>query len=758
MTVVGERVPRIDAREKVTGTARFVDDLTFPGMLHAAVVRSAHARAHIRSVDLGGALARPGVVAVAGAGDIPGANNVPLILPGHPLLADTEVRFAGQALGLVAAETREAAGLAAASVEVAYEPLVPLLDPLQARSPDAPRLYGDDNTFGQHRIRRGDVDRGFRDAAVVVENTYRTPPQEHAYIEPQGAIAIPTPEGGMTIYGSMQCPFYVQRAVAHILGLSLGRVRIIQTTTGGAFGGKEDVPSEVSGQAAVLAWKTRRPVKLIYHREEDMHSMSKRHPACIRYKTGALEDGTLVAVEVEMTYDGGAFGTLSTVVLWRATVHAAGAYRCPNVKVDAYAVATNHVSNGAFRGFGSPQVLFAAESQMDEVAVRLGIDPLVLRKKNLLRTGDETATGQRLRSSVGSMETLRRAAKESGYRSKRALFRKDRGTVRRGIGISTIHYGAGLGGLSPYLTRAGAFVQVHADGSALYAVGTTEMGQGMRTVLAQIVAEELGLRLDQVTAMETDTSRVPDSGPTVASRATIMSGNALRDACAKVRSNLWGVAASMMDVPVHDVTGEDGVLYAGEDRSRSVSVEEAARECIGRRVHLAAQGWFRAPATSWDPETGQGNAYMVYAWATNIAEVEVDLETGVVSLTRLTAAHDVGRAINPIGVEGQIEGGSLQGAGYGLTEAVVREDGRIVNPDFSTYIIPTAADAPEIVPVIVESRFAKGPHGAKGFAEQPLMGVAPAIANAVRHATGLRIRELPLTPERLRKEIERSKR
>ncbi len=749
MGVVGERVARIDAREKVTGEARFVDDLLFPGMLHAAVVRSTEPRARILSMDLEAAGARAGVVAVAGPDDVPGENNVPLILPGHPLLAPGEVNFHGQALALVAAATKEAADQAAASVRVEYELRTPLLDPLRARSGDAPRLYGEDNTYGRHRIRRGDVEAGFREAFLVVENVYRTPAQEHAYLEPQGVIAVPTPEGGMVIYGSMQCPFYVQRAVAHILGLPLGRVRIIQTTTGGAFGGKEDVPSEVSGQAAVLAWKARRPVKLIYHREEDIRSMSKRHPAHIRYKTGVREDGTLVAVEVEMTYDGGAFGTLSTVVLWRATVHAAGPYRCPNVKVDAYAVATNRVSNGAFRGFGSPQVLFASESQMDEIADRLGMDPLSLRRKNLLKTGDETATGQKLRSSVGLLETVSKAARESGYRSKRSRWGKDRGPVKRGIGISTIFYGAGLGGLSPYLTRAGAFVQVHADGSALYAVGTTEMGQGMRTVLAQIVAEELGLTLDQVSAMETDTSRVPDSGPTVASRATMMSGNALRDACARIRKNLWGVGASLLDAPLHEIVGDGGFLYVGSDRARSVTLERVARECIARRVHLAAQGWFQAPKTTWDPDTGQGDAYMVYAWATNVAEVE--------RLVRLTAAHDVGKAINPIGVEGQIEGGSVQGAGYALTEDILSEEGVIRNPDFSTYIIPTASDAPEIVPIIVESKFSKGPHGAKGFAEQPLMGIAPAVANAVFHATGVRIRELPLTPERFKKEMERSK-
>lgn len=757
MSVVGRRVPRVDAREKVTGRAKYVDDMAFPGMLYAAVVRSAEPRAKIRSMDFGPARARPGVVAVAGPPDIPGANNVALILADHPLLAPGVTSFRGQALGLVAAETKEAADRAAASVGVEYEPLPPLLDPLRARFPGAPRLYGDDNTFGHHKIRKGDVERGFREAFLVVENTYETPSQEHAYLEPQGAVALPTPEGGIVIHGTMQCPFYVQRALARILGIPLGWVRVIQTTTGGAFGGKEDVPSEVAGQAAVLAWKTGRPVKLVYHREEDIHSMSKRHPAHIRYKTGVREDGTLVAVEVEMTYDGGAFGTLSPVVLWRATVHAAGAYRCANVKVDAWAVATNRVPSGAFRGFGSPQVLFACESQMDEIAEKLGIDPLELRMRNALRRGDRTATGQRLGSSVGLRQTIRAAARRAGWRTKRARLGKESGPVRWGIGVSTVFYGAGLGGLSPYLTRAGAFVQVHADGSALYAVGTTEMGQGMRTVLAQIVAQELGLRLDQVAAVETDTSRVPDSGPTVASRATMMSGNALGDACRRVRKNLWGVGASLLGVPPSQVLGEDGVLRVRGNPSLSIPMEKVTAECIQRRVHLAAQGWFQAPRTSWDPATGQGDAYMVYAWATNIAEVEVDVETGVVRLVRIVAAHDVGKAINPVGVEGQIEGGALQGAGYALTEEVLFENGEILNPDFSTYIIPTASDAPEIIPIIVESKFSRGPHGAKGFGEQPLMGIAPAVSNAVRHATGLRIRKLPLTAERLGEEIRRSR-
>ncbi|MDI7268465.1 MAG: xanthine dehydrogenase family protein, partial [Myxococcota bacterium] len=416
---VGSRVPRLDGAAKATGAARFVDDLGLPGMLHAAVARSDRPHARIRSADVSPATAVPGVVAAATARDIPGRNVVRIVLDDQPLLADGVVRYVGEPIAIVAAEDRRTARAAAAAVAVEYEDLRALLDPRESRGGGI-RLFGEDNVFARHRIRRGDVERGLAEADVVVEGEYTTPAQEHAYIEPQGMLAAPDPDGGVTVWGSMQCPFYVQLALCETLGIPRSAARVVQATTGGAFGGKEDVPSLVACQAALLAVRSGRPVKLIYSREEDIEATSKRHPARILCRTGARRDGTLTAARVEMLYDGGAYATLSPVVLWRAAVHAVGPYRCPNVSVDAWAVATNRAPSGAFRGFGSPQVAFAHESQMDRLAAALGIDPVEMRRRNLLRPGDSTATGQILGDSVGAGETLQRAAEAARWEDREA--------------------------------------------------------------------------------------------------------------------------------------------------------------------------------------------------------------------------------------------------------------------------------------------------------------------------------------------------
>ncbi len=748
MTWIGARVVRKDAAEKVTGRARFASDLFVPGMLRVRVVRSPVARGRIRRIETSRAREVPGVVAVLTARDIPGRNCIPVVLDDLPLLAAEEVRFHGEPVAVVAAETEAAAEEAARRVEVVVEELPPVLDPLESLKSDAPRLWGDDNVFKRWHVRRGDVDAALQGADLVVAGSYRTPYQEHAYLEPQGMLAVPTPDGGLEVTGSMQCPFYVREGVATVLGLPLASVRVVQATTGGAFGGKEDVPSIVAGQAALVAWKTGRPARLIYTRDEDILSMSKRHPGLVESRYGFARNGTLLAADVRYILDAGAYATLSPVVAWRGTVHAVGPYRCENVRVETLAVATNKVPCGAFRGFGSPQVLFAAESQMDEAAHRLGLDPVEVRRRNLLRDGDVTPTGQRLRAEVGLGEALERVVAASGWAEKRASG-PGTGTRRYGIGCSVVHYGVCLGAGGRNLDRAGAFVQVMYDGSAIYAVGTTEMGQGMHTVLAQVVAEELGLPYDAVRPVASDTHMVPDSGPTVASRTTMMSGNALRQAAAPIRRTLQEVAASLLgQADPADIRLENGRATAPD--GRSVDYDEVLHRCFLERRPLASSAMAVSPETSWDPETGAGDAYITYAFAANVVEVAVDVETGEVEVLRVHAAHDLGRAVNPTGVEGQIEGGSAQGLGYALLEEILHDArGRMVNHRFSTYLIPTARDVPPIHAHIVEHPTEVGPYGAKGFGEQPLMGIAPAVANAVFHATGVRMREVPITPERL---------
>jgi len=715
-------------------------------MLRVKVVRSPHARARITGLDTSEAEKVPGVVAVLTADDIPGRNCIPVVFDDLVLLAGDEVRFHGEPVALVGAETEEAAEQGARRVRVSYETLEPVLDPIEALGPEGPLIHGSDNVYKRWDVRRGNVDEAMDGAHIVVENTYRTPYQEHAYLETQGMLAVPTPDGGMEVSGSMQCPFYVREGVAVVLGIPLASVRVVQAVTGGAFGGKEDVPSIVAGQAAIVAKKTGRPARLIYSRDEDILSMSKRHPAVITSKYGFDSEGTLVAANVRYVLDAGAYATLSPVVSWRGTVHAVGPYRCENVRVETLSVATNKVPCGAYRGFGSPQVLFAAEQQMDEAAHALGMDPIEIRRKNGLMDGDETSTGQKLRAEVGLLDAVDKAVEESGWQEKFRTPDKRTGNRRYGIGCSAVHYGVCLGAGGKALDRAGAFVQLMYDGSAVFAVGTTEMGQGMQTVLSQIVAEEIGVPYEAVRPVASDTHMVPDSGPTVASRTTVMSGRALQEAAAPIKRTLKEAAGSILGAEPSKVTLGGGKARTPEGE---VDYQEVLAWCFERRRHLASSGWTASPPTSWDEDTGEGDAYITYAFAANVVEVEVDMETGEVEVLAIHAAHDVGKAINPMSVEGQIEGGSAQGLGYAVMEEVLYSDGLMLNNQLSTYLIPTSRDVPPIKALIVEHPAEVGPYGAKGFAEQPLMGIAPAVANAVFNATGVRMRELPITPERL---------
>jgi CO/xanthine dehydrogenase Mo-binding subunit len=716
--IVGQRIRRPDALDKVKGSALYIEDMAVAGALVAGVLRSPHAHARITRLDVLAARNLPGVHAVLTAADIPGKNLIPMIQNDWPVLAEGVVRHVGEAVALVAAEDRESLAAGLAAIQVEYERLAPRLDMEEALAAG--------EILAQWKVRRGEAEAALsRSGVVVVEGTYHTPYQEHAYIEPNGMVAVP--EGpGVVVHGSMQCPFYVQKAVASALGCDLSHARIVQTVTGGGFGGKEDAPSAPGAQVALLARATGRAVRLVLTREEDMAVMSKRHPGRIRMRTGATPDGRLVACEVDYLLDGGAYATLSPVVLFRGTVHACGPYRVPNVKVDARAVRTNTVPSGAFRGFGEPQVVFACESQMDRLAERLEMDPLALRRINALGPGDETITGHKLTTSVGFAEVLDKVAEASDWEKKREAFPSHSGLVRRGIGLAACYYGVGLGAMGKHLNPAGASVVVAADGSVTVAVGTTEIGQGMITVLSQITAEALGCPVEMVKIMDPDTSRVPDSGPTVASRTTVMSGNAIRDAAAKIRAAMEPVIAGS-----------------------GLSWREAVHLCVTRQVGLAAHGWSVPPATTFDLETGQGEAYICYSWSANVVEVEVDMETGETRVTKVWSGHDTGRVINPTTGEGQVEGGVLQGLGYALVEEHALRDGRILNDQFSTYIIPTTLDTPEIKAILVEHEFPWGPYGAKGLGETPIIAVAPAVTAAIHHATGARLDRIPATPERV---------
>lgn len=747
---VGTPLPRVDAQAKVTGRALYVADLALPGMLHAKLVLPACAHARILDIDTSEARALPGVGAVITAADIPGENQVGCVEPDQPLLAFEKARYTGDAVAIVAADTSELAREGAARVRVDYEELPAVFDPEEAMKPGAPRVHERGNVFLEYRVRKGDVEAGFDEADIVVERTFRTQRQEHCYLEPLGAIAVPGDGASVTIYGTMQCPYYVQKAVATILGLPLSDVRVIQTVTGGGFGGKEDVPSEIAGCAAVAAWKTGRPVKLIYSREEDFYRSSKRHPMIVTYKLGSTKDGRFTAAKIRILADAGAYSTLSPIVIFRATVHATGPYEIPHVHTDARGVYTNQQTSGAFRGFGQPQTVFASESVVDEVAKELRIDPIELRLKNCLAVGKRTATGQLLRESVGLPETLTRARDLSGWIERRLEFNGDDGRIVRGIGVGSIYYGVSLGAKGLALDASGAHINVFRDGSISISIGGAEMGQGLLTVLTQIASDTLGVDPDTIHINPVDTSIVPDSGPSVASRTTLMTGNAIVDAASKIRHTMSGIAADALGASPDEIQFRDGMATTGD---RSMPFSDLADTCWRENVPMAADGWYRAPTSTFD-ENGQGDAYAVYSYATHVAEIEVDTETGRVRLSRVTAAHDVGKILNPVTLEGQIHGGVLQGAGLALYEILRTEGGRILTPDFTTYIVPTAKDVPRIAAAFIEEPYSEGPFGAKGIGETPAMPGAAAIANAVAHALGIRFFELPLTPEAVRMALE----
>lgn len=716
---IGQRLRRPDATEKVRGRALFVGDLPVAGALHAAVLRSPHPHARIARLDVARARALPGVRAVLVARDIPGQNVVPGIQPDWPVLAQEFVRHVGEPVALVAAESAEVAAAARAAVVVEYQPLPATLEVEEALAAG--------EVMAHFRVDRGEAEIALSSSGlVVVEGTYETPGQEHAYLEPNGMIAFPDGTGGWVVRGSTPSPFVVRTAVASALGVPLNAVRVVAAETGGSFGGKEDAALAPAIHAALLARATGRPVRLVYSRDEDMAATSKRHPSRIRVRTGATPSGHLLAASVEVVLDGGAYATLSPLVLHRAALHACGPYRVPNVRVDAKVVRTHRVPSGAFRGFGVPQVAFAWESQMDRLAERLAIDPLELRRRNALAIGDETITGQALTASVGFGEVLDKVAGSCDWQRKRALFAKDQGPVRRGIGLAASHDGVGLGPLGREHNATGASVVVAPDGSVLVATSATEVGQGSSGALAQIAAEALGCPVDLIRVVGSDSSRVADGGSTGAGLTTVMGGNAVRDAAARIRSLM------------EPVVGGHGLSW-----------KEAVARCFRSQVGLCAYGWAAPVESGFDLHTGQGEAYPGYSYSACAAEVEVDMETGVTRVTRLHSAHDLGRLLNPVSAEGQVEGGVLQGVGFALLEEVQVQGGRVVNGRLSEYLVPTVADAPEVRVAFVEHALPSGPHGAKGLGGATVAAVAPAIIAAIRHAAGIRLDRLPATPERV---------
>jgi CO/xanthine dehydrogenase Mo-binding subunit len=736
-TLIGRSVPRKEGPRKVTGQAQYVDDLTFPGMLHGATVRNPGVRGRIRAIHF-----EDGVpwneITVVSAKDIPGENCVALILHDQPVLAAEFVQHAEEPVVLIAHPDRYLVEAARRLVRIEIDPLPPVFSIDEALA-GREKIWGADNIFKTFRVEKGDTDRGFAQADVIVESEYETGAQEQLYIETNGMIAKGNPEDGVTVWGSMQCPYYIHKALLPIFGLPPEKIRIIQMETGGGFGGKEEYPSMIAAHAALLAWKSGKPVRLIYDRAEDMVATTKRHPSRSRHRTGVTRDGKLVAMEIDFDIDGGAYCTLSPVVLSRGTIHAAGPYNCANVLIRSRAVATTAPPHGAFRGFGAPQSIFALERQMNKVAAAVGLSAEEFRRRNFLREGETTATGQVIREKLDLDGLLDRALAHAKYHDRRNEFDRDNrmngaksnGLVKRGIGFATFMHGAGFTGSGEVTLASVVGVEATRDGKVRILTASTEIGQGTQTIFSQIAADTLQIDYDGIELAQPDTADVPNSGPTVASRTCMVVGKLVEVACLGLKQTL--ISRGLLKEP-----------YSSDDFAR------AAAEYIDRFGALRIFSEYNPPpGVAWDDEHYRGDAYGAFAWAVYVATVSVDMSTYEVRVDDFVALQEVGKVIHPVLAAGQIEGGVAQAIGYTLYEHIVWKDGRMANAQMTNYIMPTSADLPAIRVFFEENPYAYGPGGAKGIGELPMDGVAPAILNAVEHATGVAFDRIPLIPERV---------
>ena len=736
--MIGASSIRKEGRAKVIGEACYTDDRFVPGAIHGLTIRSQVPRGILRGITFADGLPWEEFTVVV-AEDIPGTNRVASVVDDQPFLVGLgeEITHAEQPVLLLAHPDRHLLERARGAVTLQVEELPAVLS-IQASLDLAPVIYGEANILKEIHIDKGDPDSVWDQAAHVIEREYRTGAQEHLYLEPNAMIAeVAREDGGLrvTVWGSLQCPYYVHSALKQLFGLPGDQVRVVAMEMGGAFGGKEDYPSLNGGHAALLAWKSGKPVRLIYDREEDLAATTKRHPSRTRLKTAFDAEGRLLAMDVDFILDGGAYATLSPVVLSRGAIHATGVYRCPHVRVRARAMATNTPPPGAFRGFGAPQSLFALERHMDVCALELGLEPAELRRRNFLRTGDTMATGQVLREDLDLAGLMDKALDELGYERKREAFaasNRSAGPIKRGVGFSVFMHGCGFTGSGEAHMASVAGVESLADGTVSVLAASTEMGQGKNTVFAQIVSEALGIPFEQVEVAQVDTRFVPNSGPTVASRSTMVVGRILEDAAVSFKQAL--VQQGFLAEP-----------YTPESFRAAVAAAHAqvgVIRCYGQ--------YHKAPHTQWDDKAYRGDAYPTYSWSCHAAEVSVDLDIFEVKVEDFVACQEVGRVVNPRLAEGQIEGGVAQGIGWGLWEEVTMKQGRMANNQMTNYIIPTSLDLPRIRVHFLENRHSGGPGGAKGIGELPMDGPAPALLNALGSALGnLRLDEVPMTPNRL---------
>lgn len=721
---VGASVPRVDGVAKVTGRARYLDDLDAPGAWHGATVRSKVPYGVLEAIDFDPAFDWSQVV-VATAADIPGKNTIYLIEEDQPALVEigAHVMHVDEAIAIVAAPTRKLAFEAIEHVKPRIKPLVPNFDVTKS-----------EKVFKEFLIRKGhatddEFEAVFAKAARVIEGDYYTSPQEQMYIEPQAMMAE-WADGRAYIVGSMQCPYYVHKAMKPLLGVEADGVVITQSVTGGGFGGKEEYPSMLAAHCAVVAHKAKRAVKMTYDRDEDIAATTKRHPAWTHHRMAVDANGDILAIDVDCVMDGGAYLTLSPVVLSRGVLHAAGPYKCATTRVRGRVVMTNHPPHGAFRGFGAPQTTFPYERQMQKLAIALGEDPLALRKRLALRAGDTTSTGQLLGESVGTDDVLAAIENCAGPAPARDAVGPSGAPVKRGRGVIFYFHGAGFTGSGEQRLAGKATIALTTDGRFEVRSSSTDIGQGAITMFTQICAATLDVPLDLVGVVDPSTALVPDSGPTVASRTCMVVGGLVQQASLALKQALlaWGEENGMGGKPFVEIA--------------------SARAALGEVTDT--KQYTPPPGIHFDDATYTGAAYPCYGWGACLVDVSVDLDTYEVTIDRCVQAIDVGKAINPSVVKGQIEGGTLQALGWAVLENVIYKDGRVANANMTNCIVPTFADAPELETIIVECPYPFGPNGAKGVGEIPMDGPAAAVANAVENALGVAFDALPISPEAVR--------
>jgi CO/xanthine dehydrogenase Mo-binding subunit len=730
-SIVGTAVPRKEGRDKVTGKATYIDDMSLPGMLYGATVRSQIPRGTIKKITFDSAIAWNEFVIVS-AKDIPGKNCIALIGDDQPCLAGESVNHPEEPMLLLAHPDRHALRKAVDSISIEYDPL-PAVFTIEESERRSEIIWGSDNIFKTYLIEKGEVDAIWARADHIVEGEYTTGAQEQLYIENNGMIAVFDAQQGITLWGSLQCPYYVHKSLMTLLNLPAEKVRVVQMETGGAFGGKEDYPSIIAGHAALLAIKAGKPVKIVYDRAEDMAATTKRHPSRTRHRTAVSRDGKILGGEIDFTIDGGAYATLSSVVLSRGVIHAGGPYYWPSVRIRGKAVATNAPPHGAFRGFGAPQSLFAIERHMDRIAHVVGLSPIELRRRNFLQPGQTTTTEQIVRDPIDLGKLLDRALELSSYSSKRESFSKENrvSLTKKGMGIAAFLHGAGFTGSGERYLKSVVGVEGCADGGVRVLVSSTEFGQGTNTVLSQIAAEALALRYSDVTVAQPDTQQVPNSGPTVASRTVMVVGKL-------VESAAHGLLQTLR------LSGMLGDSYSADE------FRAACSSYIAKHGDLRSWSQYEPPPDIfWDDQKYRGEAYAAYSWAIYIAEVAVDLATYSVSVNDFVALQEVGKVLHPVLAVGQIAGGVAQGIGFALYEKVIWQKGRMQNNQMTNYIMPTSADLPPIRVFFEELGNVHGAFGAKGIGELPMDGPAPAILNAVEDAVGVPFDSIPLLPENI---------